>query len=262
MSQRKIGVVLESLGKPLRTALPLVGQLGLQGIQLDAAGDFHPDQLSQTGRREVRQRVAAHQLEIAAVNCPLRFGLDTQEYYEARIGHVKKVMQLAYDLGPRIAIVSAGEVPADDKCDSYYLLRNSLMELGRHGDKIGVRLALEAGFEPPELLHSFLAGMNTGGLAVNVDPATAILQKRNPAQLVRELSSGVVHVHARDARPGRADRAGNEVPLGAGHVEWMSFLAALEEIGYRGWLTIKRGPTPDPLADLKAAVGFLRTLGV
>lgn len=262
MARLKIGVVLESVGKPFRAALPLVAQMGLQGVQFDAVGDFHPDQLTQTGRREVRHLVTMHHLEMAALNCPLRYGLDIQEQYEGRIQHVKKVMQLAFDLGTRLAIVAAGEVPADEKSVAHALLQNSLLELGRHGDQIGVRLALEAGYEPPELLKAFLGGMNTGGLAVNVDPALVVLQRRNPAALVRELSSWVVHVNARDARPGRADRAGNEVPLGAGHVEWMAFLSALEEIGYHGWLTIKRGPTLDPLADLKAAVGFLRTLGV
>jgi L-ribulose-5-phosphate 3-epimerase len=260
MPRLKIGVVLESLGKPLRAALPLVGQLGLQGVQFDASGEFHPDKLSQTGRREVRHLITAHQLEIASLYCPLRYGLDMAEHHEGRIQHVKKVMQMAYDLGPRITILSAGEIPADEKSDASILMRNSLLELGRHGDQIGVRLALEAGFEPPELLKKLLDSLHTGGLAVNIDPAIAVLQRRNPAQLVREFSSLVAHVNARDARPGRADRAGNEVPLGAGQVEWTGFLSALEEIGYRGWLTIKRGQTPDPLADLKAAAGFLRTL--
>lgn len=260
MARLKLGVVLESLGKPLRNALPLIGQLGLHGIQFDAVGDFHPDKLTQTGRREVRHLVTAQQLEIAALYCPLRYGLDVPEHHEGRSQLVKKVMQLAYDLGPRIAIVSAGEVPADEKSEAYALMRNSLSDLGRYGDRIGVRLALEAGFEPPEALKKILDSLNTAGLAVNIDPAIAVLQRRNPGQMVREFSSLVAHVNARDARAGRADRAGNEAPLGAGHVEWTEFLSALEEVGYRGWLTIKRGPTPDPLVDLKAAVGFLRTL--
>jgi sugar phosphate isomerase/epimerase len=262
MARRKIGVVLESLGKPLRTVLPLVAKVGVQGVQFDGAGDFHPDKLSQTGRREVRHLITMHQLEMAALYCPLRYSLDTQENYEGRIQYVKKVMQLAYDLGTRVTIVAAGEIPSDTQSDAYTLLRNSLWELGRYGDRIGVRLAVEAGYEPAELLKTVLSGMDTGGLAVNIDPATAVLQRHNPVQLVRELASWVAHVHARDAHPGRAERAGNEVLLGAGQVEWTSFLSVLEEIGYRSWLTIKRHITPDPVADLQQAVAFLRTLGV
>ena len=260
MARLKLGVVLEALGKPFRSAVPLAGKLGLQGVQLDAAGEFHPEKLTQTGRREVRHVVTAHQLEVAAVYCPLRYGLDTQEQYENRIAHVKKVMQLAYDLGPRVAIVAAGDVPADEKSLNYTLLRNALMDLARHADRIGVRLALEAGYEPAERLKALISGMETGGLAVNIDPATAVLQRQDPSALVRELAPWVAHVHARDARPGRTDQSGGEVPLGAGHVEWTAFLSALEEIGYRGWLTIKRGPVPDPTAELQGAVGFLRLL--
>lgn len=260
MARLKLGVVLEALGKPFRSAVPLAGKLGLQGVQLDAVGEFHPDKLSQTGRREVRHVVTTHQLEITTVSCPLRSGLDTQDQYENRIGHVKKVMQLAYDLGPRVVLISAGEVPADEKSLNYTLLRNALADLARHGDRIGVKLAMEAGYEPVERLKALLSGMETGGLAVTIDPATAVLQRLDPAQMIRDLAPWVEHVHARDARPGRADRSGGEVPLGTGRVEWTAVLSALEEIGYRSWLTIKRGPVPDPLTDLKAAVAFLRTL--
>ena len=45
-----------------------------------------------------------------------------------------------------------------------------------------------------------------------------------------------------------------------GDIDWTAFLGALEQVGYRGWLTIKRGVSPDPVADLRAGVGFLRRM--
>src|SRR6059058_6632212 len=100
-----IGIRLESLGLPLRRGLTEASRLGVSGVQVDAAGDLAPDQLSQTGRREFRHLLRAHNLELTAIGCPLRRGLDVAEQQEQRIDHVKKVMSLSFDLGPRVAIV-------------------------------------------------------------------------------------------------------------------------------------------------------------
>ena len=42
------------------------------------------------------------------------------------------------------------------------------------------------------------------------------------------------------------------MPLGHGDIDWMQFLGVLEEVEYRGWLTVER--------DVTAGVAFLRRL--
>src|SRR5437016_5870902 len=111
MSKVKIGVCLEPLGLPLRRALQEAGRLGVTGVEVDAVGDLAPAQLSQTGRREFRHLLRAHNVELTALRCPLRRGLDVAENQEGRIDHVKNVLSLSYDLGPRIVVVQAGKVP-------------------------------------------------------------------------------------------------------------------------------------------------------
>src|SRR5215510_8458157 len=111
MNRLKIGVRLESLGLPLRRALAEASRLGVAGVQVDAAGDLAPDRLSQTGRREFRNLLRAHNLELTALGCPLRRGLDAVENQEGRIEHVRKVLSLSFDLGPRVAVVQAGRAP-------------------------------------------------------------------------------------------------------------------------------------------------------
>ena len=44
-----------------------------------------------------------------------------------------------------------------------------------------------------------------------------------------------------------------ETPLGQGDVHFESYLAALDEIGYRGFLTIEREVGNDPAADIGIA---------
>jgi sugar phosphate isomerase/epimerase len=48
------------------------------------------------------------------------------------------------------------------------------------------------------------------------------------------------------------------VPLGQGDIDWPRYLGVLEEIEYRGWLTIKRESGGNRVADVAAAVDFLR----
>ena len=49
-----------------------------------------------------------------------------------------------------------------------------------------------------------------------------------------------------------------EVPLGTGSVDYPKYVAALHEIGYRGFLTIEREVGDNPIADITTAVNFLK----
>src|SRR5436309_3706315 len=126
MNAVKIGVNLESLGLPLRRALAAAQQMDVTGVQLDAAGDLAPNRLTQTGRRELRNLLRMHNLELTALHCPLRRGLDVAENQEGRIDHVKNVMSLAFDLGPRLVVVEAGRVPESDDDPRSRLLSDAL----------------------------------------------------------------------------------------------------------------------------------------
>ena len=48
-----------------------------------------------------------------------------------------------------------------------------------------------------------------------------------------------------------------EVPLGTGSVDFPAYLKALEDIGYRGFLTIEREVGANPEADIRTAFDYL-----
>ena len=50
-----------------------------------------------------------------------------------------------------------------------------------------------------------------------------------------------------------------EVPLGQGDVDFKRYLAALEEVGYRGFLTIERECGSNPSDDIKLAADYLKS---
>jgi L-ribulose-5-phosphate 3-epimerase len=260
MNQLTIGIRLESLGLPLRQALREAQRLGVRGVQADAAGDLSPHTLSQTGRTAFRHLLGSHNLELTALGCPLRRGLDSPEDQQQRIDHIAAVLALSVDLGGRIAIVQAGRVPekADDRRGA--LLTEALRVLGRRGDRVGAVLALETGLESGAVLGAFLDRFDTGGLGVNLDPANLLMGGFDPYESARALHGRVVHSSAKDARVSGASRTAQEVPLGHGDIDWPCYLAALEEIQYRGWLTVAREGGDTRVADVAAGVGFLARL--
>jgi sugar phosphate isomerase/epimerase len=250
----KIGIHLKSLGLPLRRGLDEARRLGAGGVEIDAVGDLGPANLSQTGRREFRHLLKGHGLELTALACPLRHGLAHPENLQPRIEAIQNVLALSYDLGPRIVVIQAGKIPEQDDDPAAGLLRESLEALGRFGDRVGATLALDTGTENGDQLRSFLERIDAGSLGANLDPGNLLLGGFDVFGSARSLSDRITHVHARDAR--RVSRA--EVPLGHGDIDWLAFLGVLEEVSYRGWLTLVRDSGSNRLADIAGGIGFLR----
>ncbi len=260
MKRLKIGIRLESLGLPLRKALQHINGLGVEGVQVDAGGDLSPTRLTATGRREFLHLLRTHNLELTALGCPLRHGLDVAEDQQPRLEYVRKVMQLSYDLGARLVILEAGKAPTAEEIDTprAALLNEALLELSRQGDRTGVLIGLETGLESGKALRAYLDRFDTGSLGVNFDPANLLINGFDVLESVRALQGKIVHVHAKDARTSRVSRVAQEVAVGHGDIDWMAFLESLEEVEYRGWVTIERETGDNRLADVDASVGFLR----
>ena len=272
----KLGVVLENLGLPVRSALPEAAKLGISGVQLEAAGPLDPVGLGDSARRELRTLLRSYNLELSAVNCPLRRGLDTFEHQQARIDHIQKAMQFAFDIGSRVLVVPFPKLPdaapvkeeetAGPKPFLFFkgpppkgdTLRETLLALSRIGDKLGVTLALEAGLDPAAKLVEYLNGFETGGLQVNYDPANFFINGHDPVANVFPLMGRIPHSHARDARRTSAASGPEEVPLGAGDIDWLAYMGTLAATDYRGYVTVERTQGDRKLADITAGVKFLR----
>lgn len=256
MGKRRLAMQLECLGLPFRQAVPTAARLGCSGIVLRAEGHFAPQQLTQTGRRELQHRVASEYLHWAALVCPLNQGLDEAVGLEERLNHIRLVMQLAFDLGPRAVILAAGAIPEALDDPKRTLLASVLTDLGRWGDRMGTRLLLEAGLEPPAHLAAFLASLDTGSLGISLDPAHLLMHQHDVLGALRDAHALLGHFYLRDAQPRRLDRFEAEVALGAGDVNWLQIMGTLEEIGYNGWLTLKRHSLKNPVAEMMASIQF------
>lgn len=260
MNSLKIGIRLESLGLQLRRALVEAARLGVPGVQVDAAGDLSPSELSQTGRRAFLHLLRGHNLELTALGCPWPRGLEAVAEQELRLQHVQKVLALSIDLGPRVVIVQAGA--GYDKPESPHgaLLREFLLTAGHYGDQVGARLALDTGLVSGAALAVLLRGLDTGGLGTNLNPANLLEHRFDPYESAHALQGYILHSNAKDVRSCSPSRAAAEVPLGHGDIDWVKYLGMLEEVGYRGWLTVECGTNVNHLANVGAGVTFLRRL--
>lgn len=254
----KVGVVLDSMGLPVRSGLAQAAKMGAAGVQVDAAGELAPDRLTETARRELKNLLRTYAQELAALNCPLRRGLDVAENQQPRIEYVRRALSMAFELGPRVVVAPLPKLPGETEPERARLFREALLDLGRHGDRVGSVLALEVGLDPPEAVAAYLAGFDVGSLKVTFDPANLLVNGIDPIPGIVPLHPWIAYTQARDARRSTVSRGAQEVALGAGDIDWLAYIGALAAIEYRGWVTVGRESGSDRLRDVERGVAFLK----
>jgi len=251
MIRHPLGLRLDP-NRSARDQIHEAAQLGARGVVLDAVGELAPGRLSETGRRAMRHVLSTVELALVALSLPTRRPFDTSDQLDDRIRRAESAFAMAYELGTTVVLVQAGAVPPVDEPARREVFAAALRELGTRAEHRGVRLALETGSEPAETLKTFLEAMSLPGLAASIDPAAGLQTGMDPIASVRELAAWVVHAYANDAirssRPVAPNPRGFGFPPGA--LDWEEYLGALEEIGYRGFLTVW------PVADHPVASQF------
>jgi sugar phosphate isomerase/epimerase len=109
----------------------------------------------------------------------------------------------------------------------------------------GVDLAVEGVFG--HLVHDYyttlelLRHYDSPCLGINLDPSHGVLVGNDPPWVVRQLAERIRHFHLKDAvgRPGMFGDTFVFPLLGEGVVPWADFFAAVDGIGYSGYLTVE-----------------------
>ena len=227
---------------------------GAKGVVLDASGDLAPDRLSETGRRDIRHTLRSAELALIALNLPTRRPLDTLDGLDLRLARADRAFALAYELGTNLLLVKPGPLPGEVHANRREALHHALSEMGKRADHRGVRLAIETGSEPGAALAAVLDAVGSPGLAASLEPAAIGRSGNDPAASVRALASWLAHAYAPDPEGTSARgvfRTGTAA-FAAGPVDWEEYLGALEEVAYRGFLTIWPDPNGDPVAAFGA----------
>ena len=277
MYQFPIGVIIDSFRTDTRSAILQAAKLGASGIQMySTKGENAPENLTPAKRRELLDFVKSNGLCFSAICGDLGKGFGNRELNPALIEKSKRIMDLALELETDVVTTHIGVVPTDSKSERYGIMQQACYELSRYADSVGAHFAIETGPEPAKVLKAFLDGLHSKGVAVNLDPANLVMVVGDdPVDAVHTLKDYIVHTHAKDGvmlqrtnpefiyhvTPMPEDMSGisffREVPLGEGGVHFATYLKALEEVGYRGFLTIEREAGADPAADILIAKNHL-----
>jgi sugar phosphate isomerase/epimerase len=255
----KIGIQTRSLRQPLKQALRTAARLGADGVEIDARSELPPAELSQTGVREFRKLLEDLNLRVSAVAFPTRRGYDVVDDLDRRVAATQAAMRFARELRCEVVINRVGQTPADASEPRFRHLVEALTALGVYGDRVGVRLAAQTGSENPQDLVRLIDALPDHTVGVDLHPTALILSGHSPVEAVQVLGPHVLHVHACDAVR-EAAGGGREVELGRGAADLPEVLGALTEFDYRGWVTIERRDSPDPITEIENAVAYLRAL--
>ncbi len=273
-----IGIILDCFKKPTLEALDIVAGLGAQGIQVYATrGEMSPENLVGEKRKNFLKEVKARGLVISALCGDLGHGFGDAEKNPMLVEKSKRILDLAKELETDVVTTHIGVVPEDHNHPRFKIMQDACGELAQYADSLKAHFAIETGPETSLTLKSFLDTLHSTGVAVNLDPANLVMVTGDdPAGAVHNLKDYIVHTHAKDGKMLRrpnpeavyglvrddalvTDPAFLEVPLGEGSVPYDAYLKALEDIGYKGFLTIEREVGAQPEEDIKKAVAFLKS---
>ena len=276
MSKFSIGVMVESFRLPFDEALDSAVKLGAKGIQMYAGGEHAPENLTAAQRRELLQKVKDQGLVFSALCGDLGHGFGNPDLNPDLIERSKRILDLAKELETNVVTTHIGVVPTDPAHPRYKIMSDACFELSSYADSVDAHFAVETGPESSLILKNFLDQLHSKGVSVNFDPANLVMVVGDdPVEAVHNLKDYIVHTHAKDGvmlQRGNPewiyhvikapeDVAGirffEEVPLGTGKVDFPAYLKALEEIGYKGFLTIEREVGNNPTKDIATAVDFL-----
>ena len=280
----KIGVIIDSFRKDFRSSIEAARAVGADGVQIGArflvgkndelAG--HNENSGIVSISEAKKIMADNGIVPSAIcgdfGCAMYYNKERE-----LIDVEKRLLEMAKELGTNIVTTHIGVVPETKNCWQYEAMHEVCYELAEYAKSMQGHFAVETGPEKSERLKGFLDELGSDGVAVNLDPANLVMcAGDDPVVAVNNLKDYIVHTHAKDGvmlqrtnpeyiyrvTPRPEDLVGvrffREVPLGEGSVDFAAYLAALEDIGYKGYLTIEREVGPTPVEDIKKAYNHLK----
>lgn len=273
-----IGAMVESFKMPFKEAVEKAASLGVKGLQMYMTkGEMAPENLNEKIIKEKLDIIKSYGLCVSAICGDFGHGFGNAEANPLLIERSKRVMDLTMLFETNIVTTHIGVIPTERAHPRYSVMQKACKELADYANSIGGHFAVETGPETAIVLKEFLDSLGSKGVAVNLDPANLVMVTGDdPVKAVHTLKDYIVHTHAKDGiklidkdpeivygiRPddgiAPSGPSYREVPLGEGSVDFDNYLKALDEVGYKGFLTIEREVGAEPVKDIARAVDFLK----
>lgn len=259
MATRKIGVTSTSFHMPFDKTLPLAKEMGITGVQLWGVGGEHDAMaLSKDDRKRLLEHIRSQGMEITAL-CAEVGGFAHPETVEDSLEEARAVVDMAVDMGVRVVSGHIGVIVEDPNDPGRLCMAKAMIEFGKYCEDRGKVYASETGPESIELMREFIDALPNKAIKLNYDPANLVMTGIDPVKGVFVARELIVHTHVKDGIR-NPDGSCEEVAVGKGQVSFREYFAALDAVGYDGYLTIEREVGDNRVADIRGALEVIRSL--
>jgi sugar phosphate isomerase/epimerase len=261
---------------PIDETIARIAALGYRGIEVLAdVPHAWPAGLLPVQRDAIRKSLDRHNLTISNVNAFMMNAIadprqpywhpswiDPDPHYRAiRREHTKRALQLAVDIGaPHITTEPGGPLePGQSWQSGADMFYEELMPCIEVAETLGVPLLIEP--EPGLLIErfdqylEFVDRIDSPQVGLNFDIGHAYCVDEDPQDWIAKMQSHTRHYHLEDIA---ATRVHQHLVPGRGAIDFPATLAAIQQTGYNGWLTVELYPyIDDPDAAAREAREFL-----
>jgi sugar phosphate isomerase/epimerase len=240
-----------------------IAAAGYRGIEIMAdVPHAWPAYLLDEQKQAIREALGRERLAISNINAFMMNAINDarqkywhpswiepyKPYRQIRIDHTIRALDLAKELGsPCITTEPGGPLePGQSWQNGLDIFLESLKPVIAHAEKVGVLLLVEP--EPGLLIETaaqfeaFMQHIDSPAVGLNFDIGHMYCVKDEPAPTVHRLQKWIRHVHLEDIA---ATRVHHHLIPGEGAIDFKAVLKALDDIGYRGWVTIELYPYID-----------------
>jgi sugar phosphate isomerase/epimerase len=255
---------------PVERQIEIVRDAGYVGIALVSGPGFSLDapEADRAARRRIRGLVDRAGLELSAVAGHANLLEPDAARRAANLARVKATLDLAADLAskdsPPVVICLGYGTPETYAADRH-ALAEAFGELARHGTDRGVVTVLEPhvgqAMDLPEKVVWLVDAVGSPHFRLNLDNSHFEVMGRDLDDYLPLLLPYSAHTELKDQR-GRAPDHEFLIP-GEGEFDYARYLAAMNRLGYRGYITIEISVMVQRRADYhpaRAAEMSFRTL--
>ena len=229
-------------------AITDIADLGYRGIQLRAPA------VTRWGAnpQELRDLLARHNLTFVALSSGL-VRLDPAAEADDLALHLRNARFLKDAGGLYLQVVDQRPVGRAPTAADFRRMGHLLTELGRRTADLGIALGYHNHMgnlgQAPDDVEQVLTAADARFVKLELDTAHYQQAGGDPAEAVRRYGDRLLFLHLKDLEsplPGGAADSYRFVELGRGKVDFPAVLAALRQVGFKGWAVVELDQSSTP----------------
>lgn len=231
----------------IKDVISLVGKSGYTAIELNAetlpwAQPHITPQTPRADRAEIRRSIDQAGLKVSAIGAHIPLLNSNGEDRRSAMDFVKGCTEIAVDMGTDYIHILSGQLEQGvSSRQGWKWFLEALAEIvdhaGAHDVKVGIEAIAGHMFHGADDFARAIADLPGTPFKVNFDPSQIIIQENEPLEILDRFGDRIMHVHMKDGKGLFPDFS--FPPLGQGSIDFDRLVHRLEDIGYKGALSVE-----------------------